>query len=418
MEKSTFMQYMAQLKNLRPRLSFGLALTIIAYLYVVYLADCIHLMVMVHSPKQPQIMSATQQLPQLDFARFWYVGKRLVVQRAADFGIRIPLPPAFARIFTLDILSPSVHPEMIWLYPPTMGLLAMISSCLPLALGFWVWRFVCLAVAAACLRHAGLGWRVILLGLASPAALLDAIGGQNGVLFAGFLVAGLLTFETKPRFGGTLAGLLSLKPQLAFVLPMILLSRRRAAALTACLLTGLILVALSVIAEGWYSWVWFFTVAEPNSARILDAPAAHMFPNGYTVLMMFRSLHASLKLAWTLQLAFSAAAAFFIWRAWYRPAGDPIARLSLTVSLALLLSPYGYGYDLVSFSIAMAAMGARATPRLSLAFALLWLTSGYAGMLANLTGLVLMPIAAISGAALSWRQMRPGRISRRQPSSA
>jgi len=263
-------------------------------------------------------------------------------------------------------------------------------------------------VATVCLRRAGLGWRVILMGLASPAALLDAIGGQNGVLMAGFLVAGLLCFETRPRFGGVLAGLLCLKPQIAFVLPMILLHRRRLTALTVCLLTGLVVVALSILAEGWQSWVWYFTVAEPASARILDAPADHMLPNSYTVLMMARSLHATLDVAWTVQLASSATAAFLIWRAWYRPTDEPIARLSLTASLALLLSPYGFGYDLVSFSIAMAAMCLRATARLRLAFALLWLAGGYAGMLANETGLVLMPIAAIVATALSWRQVFPG----------
>ncbi|MDE1905985.1 MAG: DUF2029 domain-containing protein [Rhodospirillales bacterium] len=350
-------------------------------------------------------MSAIQELPQSDFARFWYVGTRLVAQRAADFGIHIALPPNFTSIFTLDILSPASHPELIWLYPPTMGLLAMLFSCLPLWLSFWAWRGVSLIVAAACWRYARLSWPVIVMGLASTAALHDAVGGQNGVFMAGFYVAGLLCFETRPRFSGFAAGLLSLKPQLAVALPMILLNRRYFPALLVCLLTGLTLVALSILAEGWHSWIWFFTVSEPNATRILNAPASHLVPGGYTVLMMARSLHASLAVAWAVQLTFTVIAAFFIWRAWCQAEADPIARMAVTASLALLLSPYGYIYDLVSFSVAMAAMCSRAAHRWPL-FALLWLAGGYTITLENLTGVIFMPFAAIAGATLSWHYMR------------
>ncbi len=389
----------------RPRLGLILSFAIIACLYLLYLASCIYVMMAMHAPGQPHIMSATQELPQSDFARFWYVGTRLMVQRAADFGIHLTLPSNFTTIFTLDILSPAVHPELIWLYPPTMGLLAMLFSNLPLALSFWVWRVASLVIAMSCLRYARLGWTAILMGLASTAALHDAVGGQNGVLMAGFYVAALLCFDSKPRFGGFAAGLLSMKPQLAFSLPMILLRRRYFIALTACILTGLALVALSILAEGWHSWIWFLTVAEPNASRILNAPAAHLVPGGYTVLMMARSLHAPLELAWGVQLACTAAAAYLIGLAWRQPDAESIARMAVTASLALLLSPYGYIYDLVSFSIAMAAMCNRAKPQYSPIFALLWLAGGYIGTLASLTGVIFMPLAAIIGAALSWRSM-------------
>ena len=390
-----------------PRLGFIFFFALISCLYLLYLVSCVHLMIVMHAPGESRIMSAARELPQSDFARFWYVGTRLVVQRAADFGFHIALPPGFTAIFTLDILSPAQHPELIWLYPPTMGVLAMLFSCLPLWLSFWVWRGVSLIIAAACWRYARLEWPVIFMGLASTAALHDALGGQNGVLMAGFYVAGLLCFETKPRFGGFAAGLLSLKPQLAAALPMILLRRRYFSALGTCLLTSLALVVLSILAEGWHSWVWFFTISEPNATRILNAPAAHLVPGGYTVLMMARSLHAPLAAAWAVQLACTIVAAFFIWRAWGRPDADPVARMAVTASLALLLSPYGYIYDLVSFSVAMAAMCSRAAHRWPL-FALLWLAGGYTDTLENLTGVIFMPLAAIIGAILSWHYMHSG----------
>jgi hypothetical protein len=77
--------------------------------------------------------------------------------------------------------------------------------------------------------------------------------------------------------------------------------------------------------------------------------------------------------------------------------------MALTICLAVLLTPYGYMYDLVGFSIAMAAMFALSPAALKPVFALLWLSGGYTGTLEKLTGFVLMPVAAALGAWLIWR---------------
>jgi hypothetical protein len=353
-------------------------------------------------------MTATQELPQADFARFWYVGKMLCIKRAAAFGYDIPISPWFKSTFQIDILSPAAHPERIWLYPPTMGLLAMVFSCIPLALSFWCFRFACLLLAALCLRRAGLGWLVIAGGLASPAEIVDTIGGQNGALTSGLLVSALLCFDTNPRFGGALAGLLCIKPQCAFVLPFILLTRRYSKALVSFLLVLCAVICLSILAEGGGAWRWFIAVAEPQSALILNAPLNKILPSGVTVLMMARSFHASLPLAWALQGVSSAVTAVFIWRQWKTPCNDPISRMALTMCLAVLLTPYGYLYDLVGFSIGMAGMFMKSPAPQKPVFAILWLFIGYAGTLASLTGIIVVPILAAIGAWLIWRQMAPG----------
>jgi hypothetical protein len=375
----------------------------ITCLYLLFAASSFWVMRDMHSPAHSQVMTATQELPQADFARFWYVGKRLVIQRAADFGHAMPQSPWFQAAFKIDILSPAVPPRSAWLYPPTMGVLAMLFSSAPLAASFWLWEIFSLAAAAFLLRTAGLGWLVIAAGLASPAGLQDLIAGQNGALLAGLFVSSLLCFDTKPKLSGVLAGLLCIKPQAAIALPMILLQRRRHKALRWCLFTGLAIAALSILLEGWQSWAWFFDVAEPASARLLALPFNKLPLGGVTVMMMARSLHASLATAWALQAVSSATAAILIWMAWARPVGDAVRRMALTACLAALLTPYGYMYDLVGFSIAMAAMFALSPAALKPVFALLWLSGGYTGTLEKLTGFVLMPVAAALGAWLIWR---------------
>jgi hypothetical protein len=381
-------------------LAGGLVFAAVAMLYALYLVSSAWLMARMYAPGHAQAMTATTELPQSDFARFWYVGNILLQRRAASFGIHLPPSPWFSATFQLDILQPGTHPEMIWLYPPTMGLLAMLFAALPLAASFWVWRAASLALAAILLSQAGLEWQVVLVGLASPAEIHDIVGGQNGALMAGLLVGALLLADTRPRLAGVLAGLLCIKPQVAIIVPLVLLHRGRVKALAACACTLATMVALSIAAEGWHSWVWFATVAQPQSTRIMNAPFDKMTRGGFTVLMMARHLHLSIATAWALQCASSAASALLIWRAWRGPTRDAVARMALTLSLAVFLTPYGFIYDLVGFSVAMAAMCARTQGWQRPCFALLWLAGGYTLSLENMTGQIVMPVAALLAAAL------------------
>ncbi len=375
-------------------------------LYTLYLVSSAKVMADMRAPAQSRVMTATAELPQSDFARFWYVGKVLQVQRAAVIGVQARLPEWFGSTFQLDILSVERHPDKVWLYPPPMGLLAMLFAAIPLAASFWVWRAVTLSAACLSLRQAGLAWPAILMGLASTAEIHDVVGGQNGALTAGLLVAALLCIDTRPRLGGALAGLLCIKPQMALIVPFVLFHRGRARAASAAIVTGCAVIALSVIVEGWHSWVWFLTVAQPQSSLILNAPAGQMVRGGFTLLMMARHFGASVAWSWAFQLTSSVCGLALIYRVWRRPDADAVRRMAVTVSLAVLVTPYGFIYDLTGFSVAMAAMFLRASPLARPAFAVLWLAGGYTLSLENMLGIIIMPAAALAAALLVWRDRR------------
>jgi hypothetical protein len=356
---------------------------------------------------RPHVMTATQELPQSDFARFWYAGKMLFIQSAAHFGDHIEPSPWFKSTFRIDILSPSAPPTIAWLYPPTMGLLAIVFSFAPLGLSYWLWQIGSLACAGFLLRYAGLPWLVIIAGLGSPACLHNFIGGQNGALTGGLLVAALLLFDTQPRRGGLVAGLLCIKPQMMFALPAILLNKSRLGTLLACMLTAAGVAALSLLIEGWPAWQHFLAVAQPDSMRLLALPLSQKFPvAGITVFVMARSLHASVAQAWCLQIISAILSMLLVWQSWRRAASDPVPRMALTVCLTLLITPYGYSYDLVAFSIAMAALFARASSVEQAVISLLWLFGGYTITFVNLTGIIIMPLATATGAWLAWRQIK------------
>ncbi len=397
-------------KRCLPNLSLTRVLTFGAAgsLYILYLAATIHLFMAMQATPAPHVMTATQELPQSDFARFWYAGKILFIQSAAHFGYQIEPSPWFKSTFQADILSPSAPPAIAWLYPPTMGLLAIAFSFAPLGLSYWLWQIGSLVCAGFLLRYAGLPWLVIVAGLGSPAGLHNFIGGQNGALTGGLLVAALLLFDKHPKRGGFVAGLLCIKPQMMFALPAILLRKSRLTALLTCILTAAGIAALSLLIEGWPAWQYFFSVAQPNSMRLLALPFAQKFPvAGVTVFVMARSLHASVAEALCVQAVSAVLSLLLVWQSWRRRAGgDPVPRMALTVCLTLLITPYGYSYDLVAFSIAMAALFARASNLEQAVIALLWLFGGYTITFVNLTGIIIMPLATATGAWLAWRQIK------------
>ncbi len=388
----------------RPRIAFVFTTALLGVFYFIYLVSVASLMTAMRAKGHDLAMTLTQELPQSDFARFWYVGQRLLMRDAAALGLHLAPSAWFVRSFPLDILSSATPPSKMWLYPPPMGLLAMPFALLPLAPAFWLWRGVSVLVAALLLRRSGLGWGVIVAGLASTAALHDLVGGQNGTLIAGLLVSALLLVETRPSWAGVLAGTLAVKPQMALVFPIIVLRSGGAKLLAAGALTALALALLSWFAEGTQAWVWFLTVGRPAATLVAEQPFSVFFPAaGITVFSMARGLGAGLHAAWAWQAASSMAALGLTWGAWRPGAMTPQPRMACTCALGVLAMPYGFAYDLVAFSIGMAALYPRAGGWERLALGLLWLMGGYTITLANYTGLVLFPVFAVLGAALAWR---------------
>lgn len=407
-----------KLRHAPVRPIFVLSMACIGCLYLLFLGECVATMVRLWGGVRGA--AAGQGFPEGDFARFWYVGNLLVSQRMAALGFAMPLA-GIRPMFQTNILQQSGTLYSGWLYPPTMNLLAMAFSVMRLPVAYFVWNAGSLLLAAWLLRYAGLTWRVILMGLSGTAALQDFVMGQNGALTGGLLVALLLLLAQRPKTGGWLAGLLAIKPQIALAFLAILPNGRRQPALLACLASLVMLIGMSVLVEGWQSWGWFIHVARPGANAILSTPFDRNFlAAGTTVFFMARSFHASLSVADALQGLTSVFSLWMIFQAWKNPSGDILGRMALTVCLAALISPYGYFYDLVGYSIAMAAMFFRVPDRRKPAYGILWLVPGYSGVVAEMSGHVFMPVALLFAAVMVWRDMRAGPMlasARPQPNS-
>jgi hypothetical protein len=394
----------------RPRLVLVLGLTVTALLYLGFLGSTIQLLMGVVTAQPDTLKDPASLQPQGDFSMFWYSGTLIWVNFLQSHGVHAELSSWFWSHVS-HIVMVSQHPLRLgWLYPPTMGLLAVLYALFPLKFSFWIWRVLALGLAAFLLRYAGLPWRVIVMGLAGPAELHDMVGGQNGAITGGILVSSLLLMDTRPKVAGALAGLLCIKPQMGIALPAILLMRRYAVALGTCLAVALALIVLTLPLEGWAAWVWFFEWSRHASFHLVATPFHTLFPaGGVTVFFMARSYHASLPEAWFCQAVSSFLGYLLLWRLWREPGADPGLRMVVTICLTILITPYSYLYDLVGYSVAMAVMFMRVTDWRRAVFGLLWVFSGYCGTLAVHTGHITLPVAAALAAALTWQEMRSAR---------
>ncbi len=393
----------------KPRILLILTFAIIGLLYILYLASTVAMTIRLQTSPPPQVYSATHGLPQNDFSMFWYSGILLIIHAAGQYGWRLTPSPWMLNTFQIPFTTPTPQFHLSWMYPPPMGLLSVLYAALPLGISYWVFRVIFLAAAAALYRRAHLAWPAIIIGLAGPAELHDMFGGQNGALTGALAVSSLLLIDKSPRTAGIFAGLLSIKPQIGLMLPLILFRKHRLAAVAAAIACAICLALLTLPLEGINSWTWFFLNAWRAPAHFVARPLTTQFPSsGITVFFMARTLHATTRIAWTCQAACSLTAAGLIYRLWRHPAPDNLARTAITLCLWILLTPYGYMYDLAGFSVVMAAMFINAPDRQKPLYATLWLAAGYTGTLANLTGIIWMPpIAATGAAAIALVSYRP-----------
>jgi hypothetical protein len=132
-----------------------------------------------------------------------------------------------------------------FIYPPSALPVFAVFGLLPFRVAITTWAALSAAAMAAASRS---NWAPLLL--LTPAALWALPGGQVSVLL-GALLFGALTIP-RPAVAGTMLGLaLSLKPQLAAIVPLVLLLNQRWMVLALAVGTFLF---LSVVSGSWFGF--------------------------------------------------------------------------------------------------------------------------------------------------------------------
>ena len=246
-----------------------------------------------------------------------------------------------------------------WLYPPTFLLLVLPLSLLPFALSYLLFIFSTAAIYVTALRRilnlTALPRHILWLPVvAFPGAIEAAMIGQNALLTAGIAAWSLILLTRRPAMAGVLIGLLSVKPQLAIVFPIVLIAARAWRTFFVAAGTALAMVALSIALLGWGAFSGFLANSSSVMSHVLEQGRSAWYASP-TVFAMLRTVGASVPVAYGAQFisaAFGIAAMVKVWRS-----QAPMELRFAAVAVAtLLISPYLWFYELTWLGIAIAGM--------------------------------------------------------------
>jgi hypothetical protein len=343
----------------------------------------------------------TKTLPEWDFANLWAGGK------LAGQGMSSTLlDPEAYRAWLRATFTPEL-PDREWSYPPTMLLLTVPFAQLPLTTAFIVWSFGTLLALWLALRGSGIAIPVAIATVFSPSAGVDLIFGQTGALTAALFLGGLFLIDRRPILAGILIGLLTVKPQLGLLIPVCLIAAGRWRVLIAATVTAIAMIVATGILFGWSVFPLYLEKTAPLMRGILEAPFPMSYQaNGITVFLAARTLGAAIPLAYIIQAAAAIGAALLTWKVWRRGEGDLTLRVALVACLALLATPYGYSYDMVTYSFGTIVLLARAGWHLKPAFLLCWLWPAATNFAMVNLHLPLTPLIVALAAWLVYREIQ------------
>ena len=319
------------------------------------------------------------QRPGVDFVSFW-AAARLALSGQPSLAYDLNVHGALERtVTTLGGLMPFPYP------PPFLFLVAPLGL-----LTYWVAYLPWIVFTAAVYFLASRSFVKPRFAFAHPAALVNSIIGQNGLLTSGVLLGGLSVLGKRPLLAGLLFGTLVIKPQLAVLIPVALIAERNWRAIAGAAVSSLLLVALAAAVFGLGSYGAFFAMAKQH-AVYLSTYRWHWGEQA-SIFAFLRFFGADRAVALAFQAIAALGAAFLTWRAWSR--ADP-ERGAILAACTILVPPYLFAYDSLILILPLARLLERAEHpwRPAIVWLLLFVPLfGYVGLY---TGPNTIPIAAL-----------------------
>jgi len=276
-----------------------------------------------------------------DFLNTWMGGRSAFTGGPAAW-FDAPVYNKFLREF---MGVPYVH-DYFWSYPPHILLFIWPFGLLPYFLAFLLWTFLGLAVFLYAAAGCGVERRHLLFVAVAPAVAINVFIGQNGFFTAALLIGGLSNLDRRPILAGVLFGILSIKPQLGLLLPLVLALHGRWRTIAAAAATVITLVAVTALLWGPDIWTAYLAKVLPQQHHLQEHQHGLLFRMIPSIFYGARVMGLPLGVAWTMQAIVSAVGlAAVIWTYWRRR--DPVLSVALLITAIFVVSPYSLSYDLV-----------------------------------------------------------------------
>lgn len=230
-----------------------------------------------------------------------------------------------------------------WNYPPPLLLPVMALATLPYFVAAAVWTLAGIAAFVATIRLIAPEAVFMLAALVFPGTLFNILVGQNGLLVAAALGAGLALLDRRPLAAGLLLGLLSLKPNLVVLVPLALIAGGRWQALAGAAASAAVLAVAGLAAFGIEAWIGFL-----ENLRTVTAWGDQGLLRSWRMPTVFAQLGGQGLpggVAPAAHWAMAALAATAVVWAWRRRAPTPVKSAVLVAAIPFA-PPYLFEYDL------------------------------------------------------------------------
>ena len=247
------------------------------------------------------------------------------------------------------IVNGQALPNVVFNYPPTFALFNLPFGWLDYPSAYLIFIFAsisgyALVIGKICKSTLGL----IFLTISTP-AIYVILFGQNGLLTASIAGVALLSLEKRREiFAGILIAILSIKPQLGLLFPIVLIAMGAWRAfitttvVSICFFFGGMLV-LGV--DAYFDWI--------NKVILLSNSVQKIWLHVFSIYSFMLSIGAPVKLAYTTQLIVSLLITFSVWRVW-RHCESWSIRCAVLATATCMTSPYILLCDLTWLGLALA----------------------------------------------------------------
>jgi alpha-1,2-mannosyltransferase len=293
-----------------------------------------------------------------DFANYWVGGRLALDGRYMLLFDQTTYFPLLQSLFGPDY---QIHN---WGYPPHFLML-----CAPLGLMTYGWAMFAFLTATFALfawttqefrRHYAPETSLPMLWTALLGYVFMMLGfAQNGFFTAALLLATFAFVRSRAWIAGLALALLTTKPQLGFLIPLLALLDRNWALIRWATIFTIVLVAISVALFGVESWRAYFEQVIPYQQFVMKGWSGGFLSMMPTTFGSLRWLDYPPGTAYTVQWIVSALAFVLLLRLLWT-LRDPLDRIGAITAGTLLITPYAFNYDMGALSVVAALMALRA----------------------------------------------------------
>jgi hypothetical protein len=239
-----------------------------------------------------------------------------------------------------------------WHYPPPFLFAAASVALIPFVPAMFAWLAATGALYVAAIR-AIVGHRAgMFLACGFPAVLWNVTAGQNGFLSAALIGGTLGLMQRRPLLAGVSLGLLTYKPQLGVLFPLVLVGGGHWRMFGSAAATAIALATASWLAFGSAPWMGFLHSLDVANDIVL-AQGGPGWLKLQSVYALMRSLGAGKTAAWIAHGAVAGAGAVALCVLWRSRAAFELKAAALAVGI-VLTTPYLFAYDLVILAVPVA----------------------------------------------------------------